>query len=197
MATMQLREKDEHLLALRSQLDSSERASYEFSKKCDARETELNQVRQQNDEMQKRIVTQEAQLQSLENELRIAHSDDALTKVKLTLFSYLNSLFQAKYNHERIVDEMRRQHKELVDDLSEEIRALKNKLAEEEAACKEAQAHSEEVEKNRKRDMIENGETINRLNTLVSFPLQKNIRYSGFSYFSTPKISLKIVVQRS
>ena len=68
---------------------------------------------------------------------------------------------------------MRRQHKELVDDLSEEIRALKNKLAEEEAAHKEAQAHSEEVVKNRKRDMIENGETINRLNTLVSFPLQK------------------------
>ena len=62
---------------------------------------------------------------------------------------------------------MRRQHKELVDDLSEEIRALKNKLTEEEAARKEAQAHSEEVEKNRKRDMIENGETINRLNTLV------------------------------
>ena len=81
MATMQLREKDEHLLA-RSQLDTSERASYEFSKKCDAREIELNQLRQQNEEMQKRIVTQEAQLQSLENELRIAHSDDALSKVK-------------------------------------------------------------------------------------------------------------------
>lgn len=62
---------------------------------------------------------------------------------------------------------MRRQHKELVDDLSEEIRALKNKLIEEEEARKQAQAHSEEVEKNRKRDMIENGETINRLNTLV------------------------------
>ena len=89
MATMQLREKDEHLLALRSQLDSSERASYEFSKKCDARETELNHVRQQNEEMQKRIVTQEAQLQSLENELRIAHSDDALTKVPFFLHSYI------------------------------------------------------------------------------------------------------------
>jgi len=62
---------------------------------------------------------------------------------------------------------MRRQHKELVDDLYEEIRALKNKLIEEEEARKQAQAHSEEVEKNRKRDMIENGETINRLNTLV------------------------------
>ena len=63
---------------------------------------------------------------------------------------------------------MRRQHKELVDELSEEIRSLKNKLTQEETARKEAEAHSEEVEKNRKRDMIENGETINRLNTLVS-----------------------------
>ena len=95
---MQLREKDEHLLALRSQLDSSERASYEFSKKCDARETELNQVRQQNDEMQKRIVTQEAQLQSLENELRIAHSDDALTKVELQFCFVFSSTHSFRQN---------------------------------------------------------------------------------------------------
>lgn len=51
--------------------------------------------------------------------------------------------------------------------MAEEIKQLKDSLSKEEAARKGAEAHAEEVEKNRKRDMVENGETINRLNTLV------------------------------
>ena len=64
---------------------------------------------------------------------------------------------------------MRRQHQELVDEMADEIKQLKDSLSKEEGARKGAEAHAEEVEKNRKRDMVENGETINRLNTLVGF----------------------------
>ena len=88
------------MASLRGEHNKSQDRAYALSKQVDSLEQELANFRRQNDEFQSQIVTQEATIQSLENELRVAHSDDALQK--------------AKFTHQRRIDEMRRQHDETI-----------------------------------------------------------------------------------
>ena len=80
-------ELEEQLLSIRSELEKSDQTIHELNRKVESYHTENFNFRSQNEESEKRLCTQEAEIQSLENELRVAHSDDAITK--------------ANFNHQR------------------------------------------------------------------------------------------------
>jgi len=72
---------EEQLLTLRAELEKNETTIHSLNQKIDAFHRESSNFRTQNEEFSHRVATQEAVIQSLENELRVAHADDALTKV--------------------------------------------------------------------------------------------------------------------
>lgn len=145
---------EEQLLTLRAELEKSESIVYELNKKVQSFQLETTNYRSQNEEYEKRIVTQEAVIQSLENELRVAHSDDALTK--------------ANYTHQRRIDEMRRQHDDTVRGLNTDSTQLQRAIDSGNNERETIKGQMRELERTLNRERIENGETINRLNTLVN-----------------------------
>ena len=88
---------------MRSQLEQGEQRIFDLSKKLTSFQTANQNFGSQNKEFEKQIVVQMAQIESLENELRIAHSDDAIQKANLA--------------NQRKLDESRKQHRLETDQL--------------------------------------------------------------------------------
>ena len=73
-------ESDEQLLGLRGELEKSESIRHKMAARNESMEREIVNLKIQNEDLQKQILTQEGVIESIQNELRVAHSDDALTK---------------------------------------------------------------------------------------------------------------------
>ena len=94
-----------------------------------------------------------AEIESLENELRIAHSEDQIQKANLA-------------NHRKL-EESRKQHRLEIEKLQTLISELKEKNEVISSAKEDAEEAKLQVEKRLNKERIETGETINRLNLLL------------------------------
>ena len=94
-----------------------------------------------------------AEIESLENELRIAHSEDQIQKANLA-------------NHRKL-EESRKQHRLEIEKLQSLISELKEKNEVMSSAKEDAEEAKLHVEKRLNKERIETGETINRLNLLL------------------------------
>ena len=99
----QLDELDAKMAQLRSELEQSESRAFALDKKLTSFENANKNLAQQNSDFEKRQILQIAEIESLENELRIASSEDVIQKANMA--------------NRRKLDESRAQHKEETDRL--------------------------------------------------------------------------------
>ena len=99
----QLDEQDAKMAQLRSELEQSENRAFALDKKLTSFENANTNLAQQNSDFEKRQILQIAEIESLENELRIASSEDVIQKANMA--------------NRRKLDESRVQHKDETDRL--------------------------------------------------------------------------------
>jgi len=149
----QLDEQDAKMAQLRSELEQSENRAFGLDKKLTSFENANTNLAQQNSDFEKRQILQIAEIESLENELRIASSEDVIQKANMA--------------NRRKLDESRVQHKDETDRLKNtiyELKQINEQLKQDNETIEEAKF---QIEKRMNRERLENGETINRLNYML------------------------------